>query len=472
VTGTALWNVADTWTYNTFAEPVTYTASFGGSPFYSVQYDTYDKLGRIVRRTETLGGATGVYDYTYDLAGRLASVRKNGTTVSTYTFDTNGNRLTFFSGTSTVNGTYDDQDRLLSYGAATYQYTANGELQSKTVGGQTTMYQHDALGNLLNVTIPGTPVTQVEYVVDGRNRRIGKKVNGTLVKGFLYGDQLSPVAELDGSNNLVSYFVYGSRANAPDYIVKEGDTYRVVADHLGSPRLIVDAATGAVVQRMDYDEFGRVLNDTNPGFQPFGFAGGIYDPSTGLTHFGARDYDAEVGRWISKDPLRLHGGSTNFYSYAENEPVNFRDNSGMGPATTGEMEQLLYRLRRTPWGRLFVSLIWGADASAEYDDGPGPPKIQNAGAAIDIGNGKPALLINGQIWQPAQWPPPAGSPTYGRVPEVTVPAAIDCGNGKPAVFINGQIWQPKDNPRQRSPELRARQELREMSEEMRSSNAK
>jgi len=38
------------------------------------------------------------------------------------------------------------------------------------------------------------------YVIDGRNRRIGKKVNGTLVQGFLYKDQLNPIAELDDNN--------------------------------------------------------------------------------------------------------------------------------------------------------------------------------------------------------------------------------------------------------------------------------
>ena len=78
-----------------------------------------------------------------------------------------------------------------------------------------------------------------------------------------------------------------------------GATYRIVADIQGSVRLVVDAATGAVAQRLDYDSFGRVIRDTNPGFQPFGFQGGLYDPDTGLVEFGSRWYDAQTGRWIS-----------------------------------------------------------------------------------------------------------------------------------------------------------------------------
>ena len=66
---------------------------------------------------------------------------------------------------------------------------------------------------------------------------------------------------------------------------------------------------------MDYDEFGQVVADTNPGFQPFGFAGGLYDADTGLTRFGARDYDPVVGRWTSKDPARFSGG-WNLYAYS------------------------------------------------------------------------------------------------------------------------------------------------------------
>ena len=115
------------------------------------------------------------------------------------------------------------------------------------------------------------------------------------------------MAELDGSNNVVSRFVYGTEVNVPDYMVKGGTTYRIVTDHLGSPRLVVDVATGTVAQRMDYDEFGNVLGDTNPGFQPFGFAGGLYDHDTKLVRFGARDYDAGTGRWTTKDPIAFAG---------------------------------------------------------------------------------------------------------------------------------------------------------------------
>ena len=68
-------------------------------------------------------------------------------------------------------------------------------------------------------------------------------------------------------------------------VLADGTVYRLTTDHLGRVRLVVNAETGQVVQRMDYDAFGRVLNDSNPGFQPFGFAGGLYDDDTGLVRF-------------------------------------------------------------------------------------------------------------------------------------------------------------------------------------------
>ena len=59
----------------------------------------------------------------------------------------------------------------------------------------------------------------------------------------------------------------------------------------------------------------------------FGFAGGLYDAATGLVRFGARDYDASVGRWTSKDPIGF-GGGMNLYGYVEADPIDRRDATG------------------------------------------------------------------------------------------------------------------------------------------------
>jgi RHS repeat-associated protein len=102
-----------------------------------------------------------------------------------------------------------------------------------------------------------------------------------------------------------------------------------VTDQVGSVRLVVDTVAGTVVQRVDYDEFGNVLADSAPGFQPFGFAGGLRDRDTGLTRFGARDYDASVGRWTAKDPIGFRGGEIGLYCYSGSDPLNKTDPTGL-----------------------------------------------------------------------------------------------------------------------------------------------
>jgi RHS repeat-associated protein len=88
---------------------------------------------------------------------------------------------------------------------------------------------------------------------------------------------------------------------------------------------------GSVAQALEYDEFGRVLSDTNPGFQPFGFAGGLHDPATGLVRFGFRDYDPQTAQWTARDPILFAGGQTSLYAYVGNNPVNTVDPLGTGP---------------------------------------------------------------------------------------------------------------------------------------------
>jgi len=324
ITGTAIGSTTDATTYTGFGDTSTYSAVAAGVGIFQTSL-TYDALGRIQSKTEKIGGATTTYAYTYDPAGRLAQVTTNGVVSANYSYDGNGNRLTAPGLVGTP--TYDAQDRLLHYGAATYTYNANGGLSAKSTGAASTRYSYDALGNLKQVALPNGAT--VDYAVDGKGRRALKKVNGNVVRGYLYDDDFTPVAELDASGTVLSRFVYGTRKNVPDYLIRQGVTYRIFSDQLGSPRVVVDSSTGHIVQRIDYDEFGRVVTDTNPGFQPFGFAAGLYDSDTGLVRFGFRDYAPDIGRWTAKDPVRFEGGDTNLYAYVLNDPVNNSDRLGL-----------------------------------------------------------------------------------------------------------------------------------------------
>jgi RHS repeat-associated protein len=87
-----------------------------------------------------------------------------------------------------------------------------------------------------------------------------------------------------------------------------------------------------------HHSWGNVTSDSNPGFQPFGYAGGLYDRDLKLVRFGARDYDPETGRWTSKDGAGPAGG-LNAYIYAFDDPVNLLDGSGFEPSAAFEFLQ-------------------------------------------------------------------------------------------------------------------------------------
>ncbi len=331
LTGSTLGGVTDSRTYTSYGELATDSAAYPAGLSFQDQY-TRDAAGRIIQKVETINGTATTYGYSYDPDGRLTDVTVNGSAYSHYGYDSNGNRTSYTGPDGTaISGTYDNQDRMLTYGSFSYTYTANGELASKTdsTNGQVTQYTYDVLGNLRAVALPDG--TDIQYLIDGRNRRIGKEVNGTLTQAWLYDGQLRPVAELDGSGNVVSTFIYATHVNVPDAMIKGGVTYRIITDHLGSPRFIIDQATGNIAERLDYDEFGNVLTDTNPGFQPFGFAGGLYDSQTGLVRFGARDYDALTGRWTCKDPLGYASRTVSLYSFCHDDPADYHDITGAEP---------------------------------------------------------------------------------------------------------------------------------------------
>ena len=327
LSASTLGQVSTSQQYTPHGELQMLSATSGSTSLYSLTLGR-DSAGRIFSKTEVAHGVTHEWGYTYDTVGRLHLVTLNGAPYATYGHDANGNLISRTQGGPSLTATYDAQDRLRTLGAASYTFGPNGDLQQRLRPPETepTQYVYDAVGALTHVQLPDG--TQIDYVLDASSRRVGKRLNGTLMQGFLYDGPLRVVAELSGTGAIVSRFVYASQRHVPDYMIKGGATYRLLTDHLGSIRLVVNASSGVVAQALAYGPFGEVMSDSNPGFQPFGFAGGLYDTHSRLTRFGVRDYDAEAGRWTARDPLLYEGGQLNLYQYALGDPVNRIDPTG------------------------------------------------------------------------------------------------------------------------------------------------
>ena len=318
--------VLTTRSYNGFGEVSREETTVNGSPFLTLDY-LYDNLGRVKRRTYN---GTTAYDFEYDQAGRLTRSSVNGFSVESYTYDANGNRTKVdFAGT-VINATFDAQDRLKTYDYLTAEYTPDGTLSAKKrTDGRVTLLEYDLFGQTKR--IQESDGTEFRYLRDGEGHRVAKYKNSVLQSLYAYDFSGRLIGEMNPDGSPKSVFVYASQGHSPDLMIKDGVTYRFIKNQVGSVLFVVNTDDGSVAQSRFYGEFGYLLNDSNPGFQPFGFAGGLHDPDTGLVRFGARDYDNELQRWTAKDPILFAGGDTNLNTYVSNDPTNFVDPNGKCP---------------------------------------------------------------------------------------------------------------------------------------------
>ena len=335
VTATALGIVSTQQHYDGDDQLVRSTTLVAGTRVLDLQY-TRDALGRISSVVEVTPSGSTTTSYAYDGSDRLARVQVDGKTVETDTYDAAGNRTVVTAAPGSRKGSYDARDRLTSWGDTTYGWAANGSLTDVTRSTGTTSLNYDDLGNLRAVTLPGGRA--VTYLVDADGRRIGRAVGGSLVAGYLYDTSGRVAAETDRFGAVVEQFGYDDQGHLA--LAERGArTYRVITDPVGSPLLVIDSQGGTVAEAITYDAWGRMTNDTAPGFIPFGFGGGLVDPDTGLVHLGARDYDPTTGRWTAPDPIRFAGGDANLYRYVGADPVNRVDPSGL--LTCGQSKWVL-----------------------------------------------------------------------------------------------------------------------------------
>lgn len=325
LSGVQLGSVVEGFGYSGYGELSSYESAFGSAKLLSYSV-TRDQLGRITEKKETLNSVLTTKNYAYDLSGRLSEVKNNGVIVEKYSYDSNGNRLEVQKGAEIVASSYDAQDRLIQRGNVVYAYNLEGELTQKTEVGGVTKYTYGLMNQLIKVELRDG--RKIEYGKDGRGYRAFKKVDGVYTDFYVWNTFGQLQIAYGPQSSGKTLFVYGTQGFSPDYMVRGGVEYKFIKDNLGSIRLVVNSSSGDVVQRLDYDEWGNVVADSNPGFQPFGFVGGVYDKDTNLVRFGVRDYDPETGRWTTKDPISFAGGDANLYVYVLSDPINLIDPRG------------------------------------------------------------------------------------------------------------------------------------------------
>ncbi len=121
---------------------------------------------------------------------------------------------------------------------------------------------------------------------------------------------------------------------------------------------------GAVAQRLAFDEWGDVRQDSTPGFQPFGFAGREPDPNTGLVYMRAPWYWPGHGRFISARAVSFRSFYLGSVPGAGSSVRNHFRPTGLSPRADsgGDFATGTFRSgnRRSGWGHAPRTRRWGA----------------------------------------------------------------------------------------------------------------
>lgn len=301
-----------------------------------------DTLERIKKRVTQAGDTS--WTFAYDSLGRLASyaryynnpaeictsdpsrqdgqVCKSGTpnllAQTAFSYDTLGNR-------KDLGGTVVGGNRLTAFNGYTLVYDSAGNLRRKSKAGFDQYLYWNSVGQLDSVRTNGS---LVRYGYDATGRRV-RRTTASQTLWYIYAGN-HVIAEIDSATSAIErrYRYYPGTVDAPHSVVTGGKTHYYLADPaVGSVLAVIDS-TGVVANRYRYAPFGALEDSLESIANPMRFAGREYDADTRLYYNRARYYDQELGRFISEDPIGLEGG-LNQYAYAENDPINKSDPSGL-----------------------------------------------------------------------------------------------------------------------------------------------
>ncbi|MBI1747675.1 MAG: hypothetical protein HYR55_13975, partial [Acidobacteria bacterium] len=278
----------------------------------------YDFAGNRTSKTNYLNNITEGYGY--DLIYQLTQVTQGASTTESYSYDAVGNRLTSLG----VNPySYNASNQLTATPSGSYSYDANGNTLSDPSGKS---YTWDFENRLVQAVVPGTGTTTFRY--DPFGRRIQK--SGPLgTTDYLYDGKdigANVIEEVDNAGNVLARYTQSNVIDEPLAMLRSGTSSYYQGDGLGSITSLSSTA-GALSNTYAYDSFGALTASTGTLTNPFQYTARDSDPETGLRYYRARYYDANTGRFLGEDPMRVKGG-INFYVYSLNSPLVFKDPLG------------------------------------------------------------------------------------------------------------------------------------------------
>jgi RHS repeat-associated protein len=264
---------------------------------------SYDYAGNLTQLEVTRNGScspgscTQLYQYTWDEVGQLAAATRFDYEAAKCTGRVCPEISTWVPGAS-----------------VTYAYDANGNrvLRSGTESDGTTTYSAEIFPSL-RLNHAAYDLNAFTYTMDTTTEAVYLALGNNVYGRVVYAPELPAI-------------------HGPQHVFLE------ITDQLGSTSIVIDKDTSELVERTTHLAYGAIDSDYRPDRwsdfrEDYKFTGKEEDVEVGLTYFGARYYSAEMGRWISADPLAIHGmgGDMNPYAYVGGRVTVARDPTGLDP---------------------------------------------------------------------------------------------------------------------------------------------
>ncbi len=283
----------------------------------------YNTLGLKAQRIINNKGQNTIENFVYDIRGRMSSYT-NGSQSNAYKYDNSGNllqkkgiNLTISSKNNQITGGIINDSQLST------SYDQRGRLLRKELqkDRQTSKfnYNYDAFGRLANYTFPQGRVNY-KYGINGYRFSREMKVDNNTTQMSFYVSPFYEIHKVGATTTNIKNMQLGSLTLASS---TGGQMKFFVRDHLGS-LLSTTNASGASSSIQQYSPYGNLTAGQLSASSEF--AGRRYDSELRHYDFIHRNYDPELGRFLTPDPMRQYASG---YGYAGAQPLNTVDRNGL-----------------------------------------------------------------------------------------------------------------------------------------------